>query len=572
MSNGSHLTFVPVLIREFPRWLEYFEQHVPFTKPDQLALHRKTIARRRVHASVSVAIADSVFVEPLYQTLRAWGIGSRRSHLRPLSDFSAALQTAAPKIEALERQRIEAGDLDADKIIESIWNTIETLNVVVNDAPLVAGTKTLHPLLPELVPPMDRAYTQEFFRWQNPEFQYHQRKCFRIAFAALVLIAREANPRQYVGAHPWNTSPTKVLDNALVGLMCAIDEGVSIDSVGGKTDAIKRAPPKSEASTGTEGATRVKTLNIATVWNRIESHAGQDFATVTREPLTYVVAHGAVHPSRTNRQISRSDFVKALARVPLKNKSRPRPARTVVRLRDPDGRAHPSGRLVEIRGDMRLFPDDPTAFADGTWAAELRKLLLPGRLVPDWHPTFRVRLGTRHRWIQFEPKPAPGAFFWSGKPALVSSDAALFVGYYVERGLPTSHAVLAEQIRPGWHWYGFDRCLTKPAFRETLHAEIVAFRAAERRTLWIYSGGFPVQHATSESREIPYTGSKDLLEARAIIDTIPLDHWINVIVGVRFSKDECVQQQAAILSEFEDPIIRAVKIHDLVKDAIPPTP
>jgi hypothetical protein len=83
------------------------------------------------------------------------------------------------------------------------------------------------------------------------------------------------------------------------------------------TDAIKRAPiQSSQASTGT-GGMKVKTLNIATVWNRIGTHAGEDFTMVRGAPFTYVVAHGAVRPSRTNRQISRADFEKALARVPL---------------------------------------------------------------------------------------------------------------------------------------------------------------------------------------------------------------------------------------------------------------
>jgi hypothetical protein len=38
--------------------------------------------------------------------------------------------------------------------------------------------------------------------------------------------ARDVDPRQYVGAHPWHTSASKVLDNALVGLMRAIGDGV----------------------------------------------------------------------------------------------------------------------------------------------------------------------------------------------------------------------------------------------------------------------------------------------------------------------------------------------------------
>jgi hypothetical protein len=93
MPNDSHLMFVPVLIREFQRWLEYFCQHVPFTKPDQLALHRTTIERRKSHASVSAAIADSVFVESLYQTLEAWG-----HRLAPLPSAPAAgVQCGATK-------------------------------------------------------------------------------------------------------------------------------------------------------------------------------------------------------------------------------------------------------------------------------------------------------------------------------------------------------------------------------------------------------------------------------------------------------------------------------------------
>lgn len=226
MAGDPHLAFVPVLIGSFPRWLEYFEEHCPFAKPDQLALHRRTIALRQGHVTVSAAVSDSAFVQLLYDTLRAWGIGSRRSKLRSLPDFTGALRTSLPSIQALEGLRVDGEEMGADNAVDAVWNTIEQLHVVDNNAILVAGTKTLHHLLPELVPPMDREYTQRLFCWGNPQFQYAQRECFRLAFAALVFVARKVDPSQYVGTHPWHTSPTKVLDNALVGLVRAVDDGV----------------------------------------------------------------------------------------------------------------------------------------------------------------------------------------------------------------------------------------------------------------------------------------------------------------------------------------------------------
>lgn len=225
MPTDSHLVFVPALIDGFPRWLEYFAHHGPFTRPDQLACHRKTTALRAAHVTIASAVLDENFVVSLYDTLKAWGLGNRRSLLRPLPEFSAALAGVLPQLQALDSLRIDAPELEVDATIHAVWSVIESLNVADNQAQLVAGTKTLHHLLPELVPPMDRAYTQQFFRWHNPQFQYGQPKCFNLAYAALVHVARSTLARQYVGTHPWHTSITKVLDNALVGFVKAVQDG-----------------------------------------------------------------------------------------------------------------------------------------------------------------------------------------------------------------------------------------------------------------------------------------------------------------------------------------------------------
>jgi hypothetical protein len=76
---------------------------------------------------------------------------------------------------------------------------------------------------------MDREYTQTFFGWHNPQFQYGQRTCFAEAFGAFVQIARSVNPSQYVNTG-WNSSRTKVLDNALVGLLQWVKDHGTLDS------------------------------------------------------------------------------------------------------------------------------------------------------------------------------------------------------------------------------------------------------------------------------------------------------------------------------------------------------
>jgi hypothetical protein len=167
MSTDSHLALVPTLIADFPRFLTEFETRQPFAKSEQLESHRQTIQLRQRAGSVAASLADPEFVESLHRTLRAWGIGSRGSKLRALPDFSTALQKAAPQIATLDGLRIDAADLNVDYTIAELWRLIESLKIVDNAAPIVSGTKALHHVLPELVPPMDRAYTQTFFLWHN---------------------------------------------------------------------------------------------------------------------------------------------------------------------------------------------------------------------------------------------------------------------------------------------------------------------------------------------------------------------------------------------------------------------
>ncbi len=189
---------VAVLVASFKTFLAAFDSHCPFT-PYQLKCHVDTIGLRRRLGSVKVALADEAFQRSLYETLRAWRIGARASHLRPFPAFLDALQAKGDTIAELDGLAIDQPGLDVTTVGSTLARLAQSLDIVDNKARIVPGSKALHHLLPDLVVPIDRAYTQQFFQWANPTFQNFPERCFKEAFHAFARIGREANPAQYVG-------------------------------------------------------------------------------------------------------------------------------------------------------------------------------------------------------------------------------------------------------------------------------------------------------------------------------------------------------------------------------------
>ena len=259
---------VSKLTGDFGRYVRIYDERVSFTT-EQLAAHRACIAARGQARTVRTAVDDPQFLQALRRTLRAWGIGVRASRLVSEERFAAALSVALPTLEVLEPLAIDSPDLPVD-IADQIWMVIQSLGVVENMAKIVAGTKTLHHLLPDLIVPMDREWTGTFFHlhlpeWQNPE---SQRKIFKLAYDQFVAIAQRVGPEQYVTAEAWRTSRTKVLDNALIGF-CKAELGDRPPLQDEATNQVSFEvagfpPPKGEAismlSAGHSHAPRVRLL------------------------------------------------------------------------------------------------------------------------------------------------------------------------------------------------------------------------------------------------------------------------------------------------------------------------
>lgn len=217
---------VKELIAGFPRFLAAYSNEPAFTRVGQLEFHVETIRLRRQLGSATAAVRDDRFLHSLYQTLNAWGIGRRASRLLPEAEFAEAVREKDTEIAKLENESIEDPNLDTEAVCERAWKLVNELGIVQNDTRIVPGTKALHHILPDLVVPMDRGYTQRFFLWHNPQFQYDQARKFRSIFHAFVDVARAVKPSQFVTGG-WNSSSTKVIDNAVVGFVTIEQRGGS---------------------------------------------------------------------------------------------------------------------------------------------------------------------------------------------------------------------------------------------------------------------------------------------------------------------------------------------------------
>ncbi|QFU90192.1 hypothetical protein [Amycolatopsis sp. YIM 10] len=202
------------LVAGFERYVEGYDQLTPFTTT-QAVTHRRTIADRLAAGGVAAALDDREFVARLHRTLTAWRLGMRGSYLAPLDEFFAALQASRAAIIELEPLRIDDA-AETGAVADRIWQVMDGLGVVNNKARLVAGTKTLHHLLPDLVVPMDRRFTGKFFGLHPYEWQSDQQRTFRRLHAAFAEVARAVGPERYVTGTGWRTSRTKVLDNAMI--------------------------------------------------------------------------------------------------------------------------------------------------------------------------------------------------------------------------------------------------------------------------------------------------------------------------------------------------------------------
>ena len=217
---------VDELINRVEECLDAFDEAAVFTGPS-VFFHAETLRQRRSHVSLQTAIVDRSLLVSIYATLTSWGMhrmGPGGAKLVAFDVFAESIRQLEEHLVPLETLRLEElSGAEAMEVGGRLWQAVQALSVSATESRVVAGTKALHHLLPDLLPPMDRRYTDGFFlgadrTFNSLAFQADPAGAFVEIFPRMVGICRQCRrsfiPRIGSGLH---TSPTKCVDNAIVG-------------------------------------------------------------------------------------------------------------------------------------------------------------------------------------------------------------------------------------------------------------------------------------------------------------------------------------------------------------------
>lgn len=214
---------VDALVAGFDEFVRRFET-VPGWPGPSLYFHARAIDVRREHNSATSLLRDDRFLEYVYAVLPAWGMhrmGGQAAKVCDFEPFTAAMRDCSSALEELWDLRITSlASEQAAELAPKLWDIVAHLKVSTSETQIVAGSKALHHVLPDLVPPIDRQYTFRFFTGQKQVMG--DKRAFLEWYPHLMEIGRRA--RESITATLERggfmaTGEAKVIDNAIIAFM-----------------------------------------------------------------------------------------------------------------------------------------------------------------------------------------------------------------------------------------------------------------------------------------------------------------------------------------------------------------
>ena len=214
------------LCENFKCYLKFFESEYksanrPYSDSAPVYSHEthiRTIKLRNRLGSASNAICCDEFIDLLWKTLDDWGMNSRGAKLQSDAIFKSQLRSHIASIQKFEGRTYE----DLDNIQDDLWKLIQNLSLSSTNSQLITGSKALHHLLPQLLPPIDGSYTARFFYYQGSRLSGCAKPVFNSILNGFAQIARCLDCRGYdlskiLDESKVATSETKLIDNAIIG-------------------------------------------------------------------------------------------------------------------------------------------------------------------------------------------------------------------------------------------------------------------------------------------------------------------------------------------------------------------
>lgn len=171
-------------------------------------------------------------LEYVYATLVSWGMhrmGPGGSKMQPFETFRRSAESLRDRIALCQ-------GFDPERMSPSDWSVLcdvfRGIKVMATGTSIVGNSKVMHHMMPNIVPPIDRAYTLRYL-WGNTNIandvdgEWQTMRDIISTFFIPVISDSDyaSSASMWMGnldLHPWDTSLMKVVDNLIIGSSRAI--------------------------------------------------------------------------------------------------------------------------------------------------------------------------------------------------------------------------------------------------------------------------------------------------------------------------------------------------------------
>lgn len=218
-------------------------------KGPDLYFYKKVVAQTKQTSPVKIRklLKKKEFIELLYATLASWGMHSRGAKMKDFCEFSQSIcknislftQLAKYNLEEdLSKEMLNPKDNGIVELLLELFNSLDIMRsrkkANKEASKLVANSKLMHFILPNLVMPIDRTHTVEFFKgckrvrlpprmpenWNrlDEENKSDVRAFLRIHQRVSEMIQKQEILRRLKALvdSEWNQTVPKVIDNLII--------------------------------------------------------------------------------------------------------------------------------------------------------------------------------------------------------------------------------------------------------------------------------------------------------------------------------------------------------------------
>ncbi len=167
------------------------------------------------------------YLDSIYATLASWGMhrmGPGGSKMADMALFKAS-------VDALWEDITAASSISYHSISEADWTLLKKIfdgiRIMQSETRLVGNSKVMAHLVPNIIPPIDRAYTLKFLKGNTMiknDVQHEWATMRNIISEFFIPVAKDSGFQTRAQAwindlqtYPWDTSEFKVIDNLLIG-------------------------------------------------------------------------------------------------------------------------------------------------------------------------------------------------------------------------------------------------------------------------------------------------------------------------------------------------------------------